>query len=106
MMSVEVLGTGPMGRRHIEVVCTNGLQLYGVLDIQKSSLAAATKQNGVPPKLVFDDLDILYAASIPDCVIAATTAPSDADLVCDAIERGVKCAFGEKSTAIPYDIAF
>jgi len=88
-----------MGRRHIEVVRTNGLQLSGVFDFRKSSLDAATEQSGVPPQLVFDDLDALYAASIPDCVIVATTTPSHADLVCDAIERGVKYVLVEKPMA-------
>jgi len=99
MTTVAVLGTGRMGRRHIEVVRTSGLQLSGVFDTRKSSLEAATEQSGVPAELVFDSLDVLYAASVPDCVIVATTAPSHADLVCDAIERGVKFALVEKPMA-------
>ena len=99
-MKTVVIGTGRMGRRHIQAVQHLGLNLTGVFDISRESLKLAHEETKVPQDRLFDDLDALFTTAQPECVIIATTADSHCTLACMAAERGAKFVLLEKPMAV------
>jgi len=96
---VAVIGTGRMGRRHIQVIRSLGLELVGVCDTQPASLALAANEEGVPEALHFSDARALLERTCPDCVVVATTAPTHCDYVCMAAVYGATAILCEKPLA-------
>lgn len=99
-MRVAVIGVGRMGRNHIKVVQTLGLELAGISDQNEISLAGSGGECGVPAELRFTDASKLLERSNPDVVIIATTAPSHCEYTCMAAEAGAKFILCEKPMAV------
>lgn len=99
-MKTVVLGTGRMGRRHIQVVKQLGLDLVGICDLNLEALALAEKEQGVPAELHYSDVSSLLEKMRPECVIIATTAPMHCEYTCLAAEAGAKYILCEKPMAV------
>ena len=99
-MKTVVLGTGRMGRRHIQVVKELSLDLVGVCDSNPEALALAEKEQGVPARIRYSDVSSLLKEMRPECVIIATTAPTHCEYTCLAAEAGAKYILCEKPMAV------
>lgn len=99
-MKAAVLGVGRMGRRHIQVARKAGFDVTGVYDIRRESLDQAKAEFNLADDVLFNDLDALYAAARPDCVIVATTADSHAAMTETAAARGATFILVEKPLAV------
>lgn len=99
-MRTVVIGAGRMGRRHIQVVKQLGLDLVGVSDPNPESLALAEKEQGVSPALHFSDTYRMLAATAPEVVVVASTAPTHCTYTCAAAEAGAQVILCEKPMAV------
>lgn len=98
-MRVAVIGVGRMGRRHIEVAKSLGLELAGICDMSPDALAAAGKDYGISTEGQFTDAQSMLKKVRPDCVIIATTSPTHCTYTCMAAEAGAKYILCEKPMA-------
>lgn len=98
-MTAAVVGAGRMGRRHIHVVRSLGLQLVGVADVSRTALDEARREHELGEHVLFDSPEKLFATVVPECLIVSTTADSHAALTCMAAERGAKFILVEKPLA-------
>ena len=99
-LRAAVLGVGRMGRRHILVIRELGLELVGICDENRESLAAAFQEHGVPAHCHFSDAAELLERCEPECVVVATTAPVHAAYTCLAAEAGATYVLCEKPMAV------
>jgi predicted dehydrogenase len=99
-MKTVVIGSGRMGRRHIQVVKDMGLELVGICDINPEALALAEKEQGVPSRLHHTNAFSLLEEKRPECVIIATTAPKHCEYTCLSAKFGAKYILCEKPMAI------
>lgn len=83
-MNAAIIGAGRMGRRHIQVAQSLGLNVTGVCDVQAASVADAVREAGLPDSAGFTDVSAMLDRANPACVIVATTAPSHRELTCQA----------------------
>lgn len=98
-MKAVVLGTGRMGRRHIDVVRRAGLQLVGIADPRAESLAAAKSEFGLSDDLLEPDAGKLLRNVKAEVVIVSTTAPTHGELTCAAAQAGARFVLCEKPMA-------
>lgn len=89
-----------MGLRHVEVVRQLGLDLVGVADARPEALKLAVDDHGVHAGACFSDARDALRKCSAECVIIATTAPSHAELVIDAAERGAEWILCEKPLGV------
>lgn len=99
-MKTVVLGTGRMGRRHIQVVREMGLDLVGICDPNQESLLLAQKEQAVPSELHYTNAQDLIREKIPECVVVASTAPSHREYTEFAASMGAKYILCEKPMSI------
>ena len=99
-MKIAVVGLGRMGRRHIQAVRSLGLEVCAVCDVSAESLELTEREHGIGPDRHFRTLGPMLAASRPDGLIVATTAPTHASLTCEAAEAGVRYVVCEKPMAV------
>jgi predicted dehydrogenase len=99
-MKTAVIGTGRMGRRHIQVVNEMNLNLAGISDVSPDSLQLAEKEQGVSSNLHFTDAAEMLDKTHPEVVIIATTAPTHASYTKMAVETGAKFILCEKPMAV------
>jgi predicted dehydrogenase len=99
-MKVAIIGAGRMGRRHIQVARNVGLDLVGILDKNRESLAQAKSEAALSDAIMYDDADRIFEEHRPECVIVATTAPSHLQYVCKAVECGAQLVLCEKPMAV------
>lgn len=99
-MKTIVLGTGRMGRRHIQVVREMGLDLVGICDPNREALLLAQKEQAVPPELHYTNAHTLISEKRPECVIVASTAPSHREYTEFAAANGTKYILCEKPMSI------
>jgi len=99
-MKIAIIGSGRMGRRHIQVARQAGLEVVGICDASEEALALAVKEQQVKPEQTFFDANKLFEQTHPDCVIVATTAPSHCEYTRRAIEHGAKFILCEKPMAV------
>jgi predicted dehydrogenase len=97
-MKAAVIGAGRMGRRHVQCVRDLGLELVGVVDPRRESLAEAAKEYGLDDRSLFESPDAVLALK-PEVVIVASTAPGHAPLTVKAAEAGAKYILCEKPMA-------
>jgi len=95
-----IIGSGRMGRRHIQVVHDLRLNLVGICDLNPEALSLATEENNIEPELHFTDVRHLLRQTEPECVIIATTAPTHCEYTCLAAEAGAKYVLCEKPMAV------
>lgn len=99
-MKTAIIGMGRMGRRHVKVVRTLGLDLVGVCDQNSAALQEAAKEWDIPAERLFNSADEMLARTGPACVIIATTAPSHCAYVSLAVELGARYILCEKPMAV------
>lgn len=99
-MKTVVIGTGRMGRRHIQVVKEMGLELVGICDPMPEALVLAEKEQGISKEIQFTDAAAMIKKLRPECVVIATTAPTHCEFTCLAAENGAKFILCEKPMAI------
>jgi predicted dehydrogenase len=89
-----------MGLRHLQVLRDLGLEITAAADVQDEARAKATAEFGLAPAAMFADAREMLARVGPELVVVATTAPSHADLVCQAAESGARAILCEKPMAV------
>jgi predicted dehydrogenase len=99
-MKAVVIGTGRMGRRHIQVVKDMKLNLVGISDVSPESLALAEKEQDVAAGLHFLDTVEMLDKTRPEVVVISTTAPTHASYTRLAVEAGAKFILCEKPMAV------
>lgn len=99
-MDVAVIGTGRMGRRHIQVVKELGLNLVGICDSNPEALDLATEEQGVSAEVHFAHPRRMLGETHPECVIIATTAPTHCAYTCLAAEAGARYISCEKPMGV------
>ncbi len=77
-----------------------GLDVVGICDQSRESLALAEQENGIPADRHFTDPATLLQQTQPECVIIATTAPAHCALTVMAAETGAKYILCEKPMAV------
>jgi predicted dehydrogenase len=102
-MEVAIVGVGRMGRRHIHSVFKLGLELVGVVDQSTRSLLDVKNEFELNDRLLFENLESLFARIVPLCLIIATTAELHCEMTIMAAERGVKYILVEKPMAVSID---
>jgi predicted dehydrogenase len=95
-----VAGLGRMGLRHLQVLRDLGLEIAAAADVQEQARVKAATELGLPSAAMFADAREMLARVGPELVIVATTAPSHADLVCQAAESGARAILCEKPMAV------
>lgn len=95
-----MIGAGRMGRRHIEVVRSLGLELAGICDHSSKALAEVGAEYDIPKDRRFQSAAALLTETHPQCVIIATTASSHCAYSCDAAEAGAPFILCEKPMAV------
>lgn len=101
MKRAVVIGSGAMGRRHIQAVSRSREYVFaGVSDLNPAALEQA-RAEGVAAEHCFTDTETMLDAVAPDCVVVSTTATSHMSLARTAILRGVKNIVVEK----PYTVS-
>ncbi|MHC1783275.1 MAG: Gfo/Idh/MocA family protein [Anaerolineaceae bacterium] len=99
-MKAVVIGTGRMGRRHIQVVKEMNLNLVGISDVNPESLTMAEREQGVSTSMHFLDTAEMLAKTRPEVVVISTTAPTHASYTRMAVEAGARFVLCEKPMAI------
>lgn len=89
-----------MGRRHLQVAQTMGLDVVGICDASRESLALAERENNIAAERHFTGAETLLRQTQPECVIIATTAPAHCALTVMAAEAGAKYILCEKPMAV------
>lgn len=98
-MKAAVIGVGRMGRRHVKVAQSLGLEIAGVCDVSEDSLAAAAAEASLPKVALYRDVGALLSGARPDVVIVATTGPTHAEYTIRAAESGAQFVLCEKPMA-------
>jgi predicted dehydrogenase len=99
-MTYAIIGTGRMGKRHIQAAKKCNLELIALYDLNVISLKETVDEFGLDVNLMCLKIDELYSNRIPDVLIISTTADSHCDLVCQAAKNGVKYILVEKPLAV------
>lgn len=99
-MRAAVIGTGRMGRRHIQVIQELGLALVGICDCNPEALAMAAEEQRAPRDIHFADPHLMLSQTKPECVIVSTTASTHCEYTCLAAEAGARYIFCEKPMAV------
>jgi predicted dehydrogenase len=102
-MKAAVVGLGRMGRRHVLALRALGMELVGGADPFADSIEATIKELEVPRDRLFRDDKELLAATKPDVLIIAATAPAHAPVTINAAAAGVKYILCEKPMAASLD---
>lgn len=75
-----------MGRHHVQVVRSLGMEVVGLCDQSRETIELARRELGLDGIQCSDDARGLLRSTTPEAVVVATTAPSHSDLVCAAAE--------------------
>ncbi len=96
-LRVGLVGVGRMGLRHLQVLDDLGMDIVGLADRSDEAVAQARgRQAGAAGAQTYADGVEMIAATRPDAVVIATTAPSHAMLVEAAVANGARFVLCEK----------
>ncbi|MFD3394338.1 Gfo/Idh/MocA family oxidoreductase [Aquirufa sp. OSTEICH-129V] len=98
-MKCIIVGSGRMGRRHIQVVKNLGYELVGLHDISRESLEIAKDEYQLSDEILTTNLEDLFVYGVPDCAIISTTADSHESITCLFASKGVSYILVEKPMA-------
>lgn len=98
-MKTLVIGSGRMGRRHIQVVKDLNLEIDGVLDFSQDVLNITQEEHNIPSDRLFTSVDEAFNNTSAELVIISTTAPFHLEYVEKAAEYGAKYILCEKPMA-------
>jgi len=99
-MKAAVIGTGRMGRRHVQVIREMGLSLSGACDLSSEAREQCRDEFNLSPDQIFTNATEMLEATNPECVIIATTSPTHCENTCLAAEHGAKFILCEKPMAV------
>ncbi len=100
MTRIAVLGTGRIGRMHAENIAAHPrASLAGVYDIHAPAAQEVAAKLGVPQ---FDSVEAVLASTNVDAVLIATSTPTHADLIEQAVAAG-KAILCEKPIDLSLD---
>jgi len=97
-ITVCVVGTGRMGRRHLRNVREFGMEVLGVCDPLEASRDAAAEA-GVSRDRIFDNSGDMLARLRPDLVVIASTTPDHLQSTAHAVAAGARFILCEKPMA-------
>jgi myo-inositol 2-dehydrogenase / D-chiro-inositol 1-dehydrogenase len=98
-LTYAVIGAGRMGLRHIEAARKLGMKVVGVSDVSADAVHNACQTHQLNPSAGFSDAAAMLAATRPQAVAVATTAPSHCELVLQAVHHGARYVLCEKPMA-------
>lgn len=104
-ISVGVIGLGRMGRRHVEVVKSLGMNIVALVDINKDAITETIHQFGLANATGFADPNEMFGHLKMEALVVATTAPYHHEAVIAAARHGVKRILCEKPIAVSLDQA-
>jgi predicted dehydrogenase len=83
----------------VQVVRGLGMQVVGLCDRSRESVATCAQETGLPATLFFDDAFAMLRTAGAEAVVVGTTAPSHAELVTEAAAQGARYILCEKPCA-------
>jgi predicted dehydrogenase len=90
---VAIVGTGHRGAgtwgRDVPATCGEHVALVGLSDVNKARLAVVAEQLAVEGASVSTDLAAMLAAARPHTLVVCTRDDTHADIIVDALERGI-----------------
>jgi predicted dehydrogenase len=90
---VAIVGTGHRGAgtwgRDVPATCGAHVALVGLSDLNPARLAVVAERLGVAGAAVSTDLDAMLAAARPHTLVVCTRDDTHADIIVDALERGI-----------------
>ena len=95
-MKICIIGTGRMGRRHIDAVRGLGLEVVGIFDPNREAMDIAVKDNGIKLEECYTDVNEMLKKLVPEGVVVSSTAPSHSEHVLAAAASGAKYILCEK----------
>lgn len=98
-MKVCVIGTGRMGRRHIDAARGLGFDIVGIHDPFADAMSTAVKDNGISQDQCYSDESEMLLKLRPEAVVVSSTAPGHAASVNAAAKAGAKYILCEKPMA-------
>jgi len=98
-MNAVVIGLGPMGRRHIQVVKDLGLNIVGLCDKSEDAIKKVLETNDFQTQIFFKDGKEMFEKTKPEVVIIATNSDSHYFLTKVSVENGAKYILCEKPMA-------
>jgi len=98
-MKVAIIGLGPMGRRHIQVVKELGLNIVGLCDKSEDAIQKVRETNDFQTQIFFKDANEMFEKTKPEVVIIATNSDSHYLLTKLSVENKVKHILCEKPMA-------
>ncbi len=99
-MKTAVIGTGKMGRKHIQIVKDLGYELVGICDVNLERMTELENEFGLSEDQKFTDVHLLLDKTRPECVIVSTTAPQHCAYVCLASYFNSRFILCEKPMAV------
>jgi len=104
-LKVVQVGCGSMGRGWIDnALKTPGIQLVGLVDVQRKAAEAAAEKFQLPPSIVFDTLADALAKTGADVVFDVTIPAAHESVVTEALRAG-RHVLGEKPMSETLDSA-
>lgn len=98
-MKCVVVGLGPMGRRHIQVLKELGLDVVGLCDKSEETIKKVSESGNYRDELFFTDSQIMIEKTKPELVVIATNSDSHFAITKISVENGAKFVFCEKPMA-------
>ena len=99
-MKVCIIGTGRMGRRHIDAARGLGFEVAGIFDPSVEAMNLAVKDHGVEPERCYHSIESMLQKCRPEGLVVSSTAPGHASQVIAASNAGVKYILCEKPMAL------
>ncbi len=99
MMKTSIIGLGPMGRRHIQVVKELGLEISGLCDKSQTAIEKTKAEFGFSDELFFDNAEKMLKKNHSELVVIATNSDSHYLFTKLAVETGARYVFCEKPMA-------
>lgn len=98
--SVGVIGLGRMGRRHVEVLQSLGMNIVALVDVNPDAIAETIKQFKLTNSIGFSDPHQMLDSVGIDALVVATTAPFHYEAVIAAASKNIKRILCEKPMAV------
>lgn len=98
-LRVAIIGLGRMGLRHLQATQNLGMSVCALADISQQALDSVRMNHGCEAVSCFTDAHAMLDTTRPDALVVATTAPTHAEFVLSAAEKGVRYILCEKPMA-------
>ena len=95
-----IAGVGRMGQRHLQVAKSLGFEICGLYDPSDEAIGKTLAAYNLPRTIAFSSAGEMLEKTRPQAFVVSSTAPSHCDLVCRAVDEGVRYLLCEKPMAI------